>query len=70
MNSGRKRRCIDLEDRFRITAIRMLEDFFVNPASATVASPYCSSNQPTGDRSPRNEHTPEMPSIWPRLPQI
>src|SRR6266478_1182452 len=62
--------CLDLGDRFRITVIRILDEFFVHPASSTVAPPYHSPNEPTGNRPPRNDYPPEMPGIRPPPSQI
>jgi hypothetical protein len=55
--------CLGLGDRFRITVIRILDEFFVFPASSTVAPPYHSPNEPTGNRSSRHGYPPELPSI-------
>ena len=63
-------RCFHLERTSKITAIRIADDFLVHPASAAIASPNRSPNQSTGDRPPRNEYTPEMPDIGPRLPRF
>ena len=49
-----------------ITAIGMLDEFFVGPTSPTAAPPYRSPNEPTGDRSPRDDDSPKMPGIDPR----
>jgi len=62
--------CLNLGDRFLITVILILDEFFVHPASATVALPYHSPNEPTGNRSSRHDYPPEMPSIRPPLSQI
>ena len=62
--------CLDLRDKFRIAVIRILDEFFVPPAPPTVAPPYHSPNEPTGNRSPRNDYPPEMPGIRPPLPHI
>ena len=62
--------CLDLRDRFRIAVIRILDEFLVCPASPTVAPPYHSPNEPTGNRSPRTDYPPEMPGIRPPLSQI
>ena len=62
----RGRLCLDLGGRFRITVIRIFNEFFVHPAASTIAPPYRSPNEPTGDRSPRNDYPPEMPGIRPR----
>ena len=59
--------CLDLGERFLITVIRILDEFFVYPASPTVAPPYHSPNEPTGNRSSRHDYPPEMPGIGPPL---
>src|SRR6267154_1338736 len=67
--AGSGRLCLDLGDTFRIIA-RIFDELFVYPAASKVAPPYCSPNEPTGDRPPRNDYPPEMPGIGPRLLQI
>ena len=62
--------CLDLGERFLITVIRILDEFLVHPAPPTVAPPYDSPNEPTGNRSSRHDDPPEMPSIGPPLSRI
>jgi hypothetical protein len=59
-----------LENRSRIIAIRITENLFVHPTSASIAPPNRSPNQSTGNCSPRNEYPPELPGIGPRLLRI
>jgi hypothetical protein len=60
----------ELGDRFLIKIIRILNELFVDPAFRMVAPPYHSPDEPTGNRSSRNDYPPKMPGIRPRLPQI
>ena len=43
----------------------IFDEFLVDPAPAVVPSPHLPEHQPTGDRSPRNENSPEVPNLGP-----